>query len=79
MTGVMIELCKDTQDVNVQVEDLKALKRETNIPLVQLLDSQTTLIPGDAANRVSSPSLHLAQMFAAASMPGAAQACHDNK
>ena len=40
-------------DVTLQVANLKALKNETNIPLVQLLDSPTTLIPGEPRNRVS--------------------------
>lgn len=39
-------------DVTVQVGNLKALKNETNIPLVQLLDSPTTIIPGEPTNRV---------------------------
>lgn len=40
-------------DVTLQVGNLKVLKNETNIPLIQLLDSPTTLIPGEPRNRVS--------------------------
>ena len=46
--------------MNVQVGNLKALKNETNIPLVQLLDAPTTVIPGEPTNRVSQPCLCLA-------------------
>lgn len=36
----------------LQVGNLKAVKNETNIPLIQLMDSQTVVIPGEASNRV---------------------------
>ena len=48
----MIEVEKEN-DVTAQVGNLKALKNETSIPLVQLLDSPTTIIPGEPTNRVS--------------------------
>ena len=43
----------------VQVGNLKALKNETNIPLVQLLDAPTTVIPGEPTNRVGYHSLRI--------------------
>lgn len=63
----MLSPCNDAQHMNLQVANLKVLKRETNIPLVQLLDSPATLIPEDPMNRVSVRSLHLAHISAAAS------------
>lgn len=38
--------------VSLQVDNLKALKNETNIPLIQLMDAPTVAIPGEPSNRV---------------------------
>lgn len=40
-----------------QVGNLKALKNATNIPLIQLMDATTVVIPGEASNRVGLHSL----------------------
>ena len=58
----MIEVEKEN-GATAQVGNLKALKNETSIPLVQLLDSPITIIPGEPTNRVSCNHLHFASVL----------------